>query len=69
MLQQSLGKVIPPARVRAAARAWVAVLADRGVPDLPASPTPDTERSNTFLAEVAELICDGLVHEPPTRSA
>ena len=68
VLQQSLGKVLPAARVGAAARAWVAVLADRSIPDLPANQTPDAERSGTFLAEVAELICDGLLQAPPSAA-
>ena len=66
VLQQSLGIAIPAARVRAAALAWVAVLADRSIPDRPANQTPDVERSNAFLAEVAELICDGLLHATPS---
>jgi AcrR family transcriptional regulator len=63
VLQQSLGKAIPTARLRVAARAWVAVLADRSIPDRPANQPSDAERSSVFLAEVAELICDGLLHE------
>jgi AcrR family transcriptional regulator len=66
VLQQSLSKAIPAARIRAAARAWVAVLADRSIADRAASQAPDPERSMTFLTEVAELICDGLLHANPS---
>jgi AcrR family transcriptional regulator len=68
VLQQSLGKALPATRVRAAARAWVAVLADRSIPDRPANQTSDAERSMAFLTEVAELICDGLLHTNPASA-
>jgi AcrR family transcriptional regulator len=68
VLQQSLGMAIPAARVRAAARTWVAVLADRTIPDRPTNQTQDVERSTVILTEVAELICDGLLHANPSSA-
>jgi AcrR family transcriptional regulator len=68
VLRQSIGMAIPAARLRAAARAWVAVLADRTIPDRPANQNPEAERSTPFLTEVAELICDGLQHANPSAA-
>ncbi len=63
VLRRSVGTGIPGARVAAAARAWVAILGEPHLPDLNAT-TADAERPHAHLAEVAQLICDGLLLTP-----
>ncbi len=62
VLRGSLPRPVPATRVRAAAQAWVAVLTMRPFAE---QADGESEESATELAELAELICDGLVRRRP----
>jgi AcrR family transcriptional regulator len=60
VLEASLLKPLAHGRLRTAAQAWVSILTARPLADLSAS--TESDDSTTGLAELAELICDGLLH-------
>jgi AcrR family transcriptional regulator len=60
VLRGSMLKPIATGRLRTAAQAWVSILAARPLADRNA--IPDSADSTTGLADLAELICDGLLH-------